>query len=148
MTFSFDINLTADRDKIRLRVGDTDSRDVLLDDETIDAILTIRNGDVTTASLDSVRAILGVLSRDIDRNNLGMSANRSQKMTHYEGVLAELVKEARVMGGIFVGGVSRSEKRKLEADSDFEQPELYLGVHDNPSALSRSGRNRGPFGCV
>ncbi len=38
MSFSFDENLSTDLDKVRLRIGDTDSEEVLLSNETITAM--------------------------------------------------------------------------------------------------------------
>ena len=48
MTWSYNENLSTDRDKVRFRIGDTDTDDQLLSNETIDAILVIRN-DVVLA---------------------------------------------------------------------------------------------------
>ena len=118
MSFSFNESLTSDLDKVRLRIGDTDSEEVLLSNETITALLTIRN-DVILASIDCVEAILGKFAREIDRQALGLGGPRSQKTTHYQALLKELRAEAaRGSTGVFFGGGSIAEKESIREDTD------------------------------
>lgn len=118
MSFSFNESLTSDLDKVRLRIGDTDSEEVLLSNETITALLTIRN-DVILASIDCVEAILGKFAREIDRQALGLGGPRSQKTSHYTALLKELRAEAaRGSTGVFFGGGSIAEKESIREDSD------------------------------
>jgi len=118
VSFSFDENLSTDPDKVRLRIGDTDSEEVLLSNETITALLTIRN-DVVLTSIDCIEAILGKFAREIDRQALGLGGPRSQKTTHYQALLKELRAEAaRGSTGVFFGGGSIAEKESIRNDSD------------------------------
>lgn len=118
MSFSFNESLTSDLDKVRLRIGDTDSEEVLLSNETITALLTIRN-DVILTAIDCVEAILGKLAREIDRQALGLGGPRSQKTTHYQALLKELRAEAaRGSTGVFFGGGSIAEKESIREDTD------------------------------
>ena len=101
-----------------MRIGDTDSEEVLLSNETITALLTIRN-DVILASIDCVEAILGKFAREIDRQALGLGGPRSQKTTHYQALLKELRSEAaRGSTGVFFGGGSIAEKESIRNDTD------------------------------
>ena len=118
MSFSFNESLTSDLDKVRLRIGDTDSEEVLLSNETINALLTIRN-DVVLASIDCIEAILGKFAREIDRQALGLGGPRSKKTTHYQALLKELRAEAaRGSTGVFFGGGSIAEKESIREDTD------------------------------
>tara|TARA_R110000824_G_scaffold159878_1_gene334458 strand:+ start:2193 stop:2627 length:435 start_codon:yes stop_codon:yes gene_type:complete len=129
MTWSFSDSIATDKDKVRLKIGDTDTDDQLLSNETIDALLVIR-ADVTLCAIDCVRAILAKLARDIDRSAVGMSGQRSQKITHYEGVLRNLVKESGGEVRMKVGGISQDAADTLRDDSDFIKPSFSVGMDD------------------
>lgn len=136
MSWSFDDSLSTDRDRIRLRIGDTDTNDQLLSNETVDALLLTRTS-VILAAIDCVQAIIAKLAREIDRSNIGMSGSRSQKTTHFHSVLRELQKEAQMDTGMKVGGISRDDRNTIEDDSDFIKPSFTVGITD------RTGRPRG-----
>ena len=140
MAWSFSDSLTTDRDKVRLKIGDTDTDDQLLSNETIDALLAIRD-DVTLCAIDCVRAILAKLARDIDRSAVGMSGQRSQKITHYEGVLRNLVKESGGEVRMKVGGISKDEASTLRDNSDYIKPSFSVGMDDytNPHGGDDNG---------
>ena len=131
MTWTYSNTLATNRDMVRLKIGDTDTNDQLLQNETIDALLTARSNSVVDASIDCVRAVLAVFVREIDRSNVGITANRSQKFNQLETLLQQLQAEARTgHGGMFVGGHSRSEKETIEDDTDFLRPFAKVGKDD------------------
>lgn len=140
MTFSYSTSLATNKDKVRFRIGDTDSNRELLSDEEIDAVLTAKPS-VLPASMECVEAILAKIARDIDRNAAGISSSRSQAFTHYKDLLIKLGREMLTESEMFVGGLSKSAKRGFEADSDFVQPSFDIGQFDNPQAGSA---NRDP----
>ncbi len=131
MTWSYNENLSTDRDKVRFRIGDTDTDDQLLSNETIDALLVIRN-DVVLASIDSVQAILAKFAREIDRQALGLGGPRSQKTTHYENLLKILRAEAdKGATGVFYGGATIAEKEDALADTTKPRPPFRLDQFNN-----------------
>ena len=131
MTWSYNENLSTDRDKVRFRIGDTDTDDQLLSNETIDALLVIRN-DVVLASIDSVQAILAKFAREIDRQALGLGGPRSQKTTHYENLLKILRAEAdKGATGVFYGGATIAEKEDAIADTTKPRPPFRLDQFNN-----------------
>tara|TARA_R100001440_G_scaffold2471_2_gene7051 strand:- start:2087 stop:2491 length:405 start_codon:yes stop_codon:yes gene_type:complete len=131
MTWSYNENLSTDRDKVRFRIGDTDTDDQLLSNETIDALLVIRN-DVVLASIDSVQAILAQFAREIDRQALGLGGPRSQKTTHYENLLKILRAEAdKGATGVFYGGATIAEKDDALADTTKPRPPFRLDQFNN-----------------
>jgi len=137
VTWSYSNTLATNRDMVRLKIGDTDTNDQLLQNETIDALLTARSNSVVDASIDCIRAILAVFVREIDRSNIGITASRSQKFNQLESLLKQLQAEARTgHGGMFVGGHSRSDKDTIESNDDFIQPFAKVGKDDFENQIS------------
>ena len=130
MAWTYSESLTTNRDKLRLRIGDTDTNDQLLSDETLDALLTARNADVSFSAVDAVRAIVAKLGREFDRNSMGMAGNRSQKVQHFYDLLKELSREARLTTGVIAGGISVAREDTIDADTDFKKPSFRVGQHD------------------
>ena len=131
MTWSFSDSLTSDRDKVRLRIGDTDTNEQLLSNETIDALLTEHSSDIALCSVASCRAIIAQFSRHLDRSAAGLSSNRSVIVTQYRELLRELLKESRLSTGVkYKGSISDSRKQTIDDDSDFVQPSFKKGQHD------------------
>jgi len=131
MTWSYDDSLPTDRDKVRFRIGDTDSEEELLSNETLDALLVIRN-DVVLASIDAVQAILAKFAREIDRQALGLGGPRSQKTTHYENLLKVLRAEAdKGSTGVFYGGATIAAKQAALADTTKPQPPFRIDQFNN-----------------
>ena len=141
MSWTFSESLAADRDIVRLKIGDTDTDDQLLSNETLDALLAIR-ADVILCSIDACRAILAKLARDIDRSAAGMSGSRSQKTQHYKDVLANLIKESGGETRVKVGGISKDSIDALNDDSDFEKPSFTIGMNDR---VNKSGGSNGDW---
>lgn len=131
MTWSYDDSLPTDRDKVRFRIGDTDSEEELLSNETLDALLVIRD-DVVLASIDAVQAILAKFAREIDRQALGLGGPRSQKTTHYENLLKVLRAEAdKGSTGVFYGGATIAEKDAALADTTKPRPPFRIDQFNN-----------------
>jgi len=131
MTWSYDDSLPTDRDKVRFRIGDTDSEEELLSNETLDALLVIRD-DVVLASIDAVQAILAKFAREIDRQALGLGGPRSQKTTHYENLLKVLRAEAdKGSTGVFYGGATIAAKQAALADTTKPQPPFRIDQFNN-----------------
>lgn len=131
MTWSYDDSLPTDRDKVRFRIGDTDSEEELLSNETLDALLAIRN-DVVLASIDAVQAILAKFAREIDRQALGLGGPRSQKTTHYENLLKVLRAEAdKGSTGVFYGGATIAAKQAALADTTKPRPPFRIDQFNN-----------------
>jgi hypothetical protein len=133
MSWSFSDTLATTRDKLRLRIGDTDSNDALLSNETLDVLLSDKNDDLALAAIDAVRAIIAKLGREFDRSAVGVGGQRSQKVLHYTDLLKQLTKEGRLSTGVVVGGLSANRKETIEGDSDFVRPSFTVGGDDSPS---------------
>ena len=131
LTWTYSESEATDRDQVRGKIGDTDTNRQLLANETIDAVL-VTYATVISASIECCRRIIAKLARDVDRSALGMSASRSQIITHYRDLIVELKAEAAIQGEVFVGGVSQTDVDAQIEDTDAVQPTFTVGQMDNP----------------
>ena len=135
MTWTYSTALTADRDKVRIRIGDTNTNDQLLSDEEIAALLTAFSSDITLTVIGCIRNIIAKLARDYDRSNVGMSAQRSQKVMHYKDLLAEYMgagpEGLLAKAEAFVGGLSKSDEEAFLDDDDYKPGAFKFGQDDN-----------------
>lgn len=131
MSFAYSTSLATNKDKVRFRIGDTDSNRPLLSDEEIDAVLVSKPA-VLPASIECVEAILAKIARDVDRNAAGISSSRSQAFNHYLELRGKLAREMLTESEMFVGGLSKAAKRSFESNPDFVQPSFGIGQFDNP----------------
>lgn len=131
MSWSYDDSLSSDRDKLRFRIGDTNTNDQLLSNELLDALLTTRDSP-TLAAVNAVEGILAKFGRDIDRNALGLGGQRSQQTQFYRELLKELRAEAaRGNTSAFYGGGSVSGKAAIQDDSDVPLTPFRLNQFKN-----------------
>ena len=133
MTFTVDSALiaTSARQQVRHMIGDIDVNKPLLTDEQIDWRLGQYNSSPSAAAIPCVRDILGKLAREVDRNAMGMSASRSQQITHYKDLLEELKADAGSLAEIYVGGTSDSEAETINSDEDYRKVAITLGWGKN-----------------
>lgn len=133
MSWSFDDSLSTNRDKVRLKIGDINTADQILSNETIDALLTEHGSDVELSAISCCRAIIAKYNRALDRNAAGMSANRSIIVDNYRALLSELLKANRGNSGArYSGSFSRDRKETIESDPDFIEPFARSGQFDYP----------------
>lgn len=134
MTWTYNIALATDRDRVRFRIGDTNTDKQLLADEEIAAQLTRFNNDIPLTVVSCIKAIIAKLARDYDRSNLGLSAQRSQQIQHYRDLLAEYqgtgVEGALSNAEMFVGGLSKDKEDSFDDDDDYKGPHLRRGQDD------------------
>lgn len=142
MTFTYDPeNITTDLAKVRTIIGDTQTGVAeLLTDEQINFFLT-QKPDIYLASIDSAKAIIAKLARDVDRSNIGMSASRSQKVQHYKDLIDQLEIEATAGAEVFAGGLSIDAHTTAETDTDLVQPKFIKDQDDNPGANHNGGHH-------
>jgi len=142
MSWSFNESLTTDRDKVRLRIGDTDTNDQILSNETIDALLTEHGSDVMLATISCVRAIIAKYARNMTRGAVGMTADMSVFVAHYQELLSDLIKQNRGNSGVrYKSAFSESRKETIESDDDYIRPFAAVGRDDYPGSGQNSPGN-------
>jgi len=92
------VAITTDRDKVRLKIGDTDMSDPILQDDEIDAALVAWPANLDLAAADSAEAIAAKYSRGFNFSTDGQTFNRRERVVHY----MDLAKTLRSRGGAFV----------------------------------------------
>ena len=138
MSWSFNESLTTDRDKVRLRIGDTNTDDQILSNETVDALLTEHSDDVMLATISCVRAIIAKYSRNLNRGAIGMTADMSIFVTQYQELLSDLIKQNRGNSGVrYKSAFNESRKDTIESDAEYIPPFASVGMTDYPG----SGQN-------
>jgi len=134
MSWTFDsTSLSTSLSQVRLLIGDTNTNDQLLTDEEVNFFYSERS-DIRLAAIECCSAIIGKLSRDIDRSNLGQSATRSQKIQHYKDLMERLRRETSAVAEVFIGGVSVSNRDNLDSEDDFIKPAFSRDRNDYVSA--------------
>lgn len=116
MTFSFNINLADEVSQVRQWLGDTDSTNVELQDETIQAILTSGLSVIKTAAR-CARNLAAKYARLVDSENDRQSQKASQAFKQYTSLAQDLDSQALQQmapagagagtAGIDVGGTVR-----------------------------------------
>lgn len=118
--------LTSDRDKVRLKIGDTDSADALLSDDEVDTCLA-EHGDLNRAAAAAAEAIAAQFSRQFDFQTDGQAFRRSQKAAAYRA----LAKELRAKAGIQTQATTRTDGYSDDVD--------YQDVAASSSGRVRAG---------
>ena len=90
--------IESDLDRVRLKIGDTDTENALLVDEEIEAFIDAWPNNIEMAAADSADAIAAKFSRGFNFSTDGQSFNRRERVEHY----TDLAKRLRSRGGVFV----------------------------------------------
>lgn len=137
MTWTFDPALSTARDKVRLALGDTDTNDQQIPDESIAAMLAAYGDDVGAASValaESLAAKYARLASDISVD--GASFDYSALVENYRQIATRL----RVAGGEGSGalgdpnvsGVSQGDIDSVDANTDRPGNAFRVGSMDAP----------------
>lgn len=131
MSWSYDPNLSTDRDRVRFLIGDTDTNDQLLSDEELDYLLT--QYSVYEAAAVACEAIAAKYARKADKEVGDLSIKWSQVSDQYTKKAQELRKQAKVSNPAvpFAGAISISQKETVEADADRTIPAFSRDQFDN-----------------
>ena len=135
MSFSYNPALPTDKDKVRLFIGDTNSADVLLQDEEIAALLAMF-GSVAIASVKACNSIAAKYARYADQETGDISVRYSQIAATYRELAQSLQDGLTGLSAPmpYAGGISRSDKLTREQDTDRVAPAFTVTMDDNPDA--------------
>jgi hypothetical protein len=133
MAFTYDV--TTDRGKVRLLIGDTDSNNALLQDDEIDFFLTDYSGVYMAASAAAM-AIAGKFARLADTTVEEVSKSYSQQQAQYNKLSSRLeakaLKVANNIPNAAITGISRDNIRDNLQKEDRVREQFYTGKFDNP----------------
>jgi hypothetical protein len=132
------------KDRVRFLVGDTVVTDEYLTDTEINAVVAGQPVP-TWAAAACAEAIAAKLARKCDLTIGATSISLSQRAEAYRDLAARLRAGGGGLlpggdgtgvptaGAAFVGGLSRTERDSLAADSDLVPPSFGVGIDDHPS---------------
>lgn len=121
MAWTYDPDLTSDRDKVRLYIGDIDTNAQLLTDAAVDNALA-EHSNLYRAAVECVDYILAKIARDIDRSGVGPNATRDQKTQHYRDLRVDLLNRAKTSGvRPYATGFDESLRETYTSDADITQ---------------------------
>lgn len=104
------MTLTRPIDIVRLKVGDTNPADPLLEDDELETYLDNWPDNVELAAADAAEAIAAKFSRDYGFQTAeGQRFDRNQRVTHY----MDLAKSLRSRGGGMIWPSPRVTARRL-----------------------------------
>lgn len=128
---------------VRMRVGDTSSGDQLLSDEEINAMVDAEGTKEGGAAL-AAETLGAQFARKADKQIGKLRIGLAKASEHYFRLADRLRAElAAKSGGVYVGGVSESDKLLDEQDADVVRPAFRRGQFDNLASDST-----GPPGYV
>lgn len=127
------------RDWIRFVIGDTDEDDELLQDEEIDAALS-NEGNKYAAAAICADAIAAKFAREADKTVGPLSISASQKGERYLKLADKLRKQTGRRVAAWAGGISESEKRTAESDTDRVDTSFKRGQFDSMETPSEDSR--------
>lgn len=130
---SFDASLTTDRDKVRVIIGDIVTTDELIEDDMIDALLTLK-GSINGAALACAENLAARFSRDRDKRvgAMSLSGNRGK---YYWDLVKQLRRAVSLNAPPYVGGISKADKETQIANTDRVEPAFHRDQFKYPGAL-------------
>ena len=120
------------KDEVRFLIGDTNSKDPLLQDEEINYLLERYNNYPMNASIEACEMVVSKFSRQADESVGGVSKSFSQKATAYLK-LRDMLRTRMAINGArpYAGGISVSDKQKNDQNSDLAPPTFTKHQFEN-----------------
>jgi len=135
VSFTYDLAViaTSEKDQVRLLIGDTDSTDVLLQDEEINYFLTAE-GSVYAAAVAGCKSIAASLNRQPGEFWAGsVRISNSDRANEYLKMAETLQRRNTLISARpFAGGISKADKETRENDSDRVKPSFTRALHTPP----------------
>lgn len=136
MTWSYLPSLATDKDRVRLKIGDTDTTSQLFSDEEIEALLTDNGDDVFETAAQLCDALATKYAR---RGNLRIddfSIDFKSRAEHFAALADQIRQQAANSPGQFgapiVGGISISEMESVRDDTDRVPSRFEVGKFSHP----------------
>lgn len=140
MAFSYTAGSTANLDRIRLLIGDTDSAapdQQRLEDAEITDLLTIY-GSYRAAAAGAADALAAKFARLATGKSMGQASLQWRRFDQLVALAQSLRNSAARAAVPFAGGMSKAIRDTNTADTDLIQPRFRSGMLDNPSSLDAS----------
>jgi len=130
MTFTYDESaLSAELNKIRLYIGDTDSNDPLLHDEEI-ALVQSDFTSFNKRCAECCKLICAQIIRRVDGRLGNLTEKSSVLYDRYEKLATEFDRRSS-SSYPWAGGIVQSDKDDIEDDNALVDPKFKKGIMDN-----------------
>lgn len=130
MTWSYNLQLTANKDKLRLMIGDTDQDDPLMSDEEL-AYLISTHGSLESAAAAVCHSLAAKYARYADKQVGDLRLSLSQRAKQFYEMAKSFTKTAQILAAPTAGGVYTSDKESWDANESVVKTAIKLGIHDN-----------------
>lgn len=133
MAWSYSNNPDASaKDQTRFLIGDTDICDQLLSDEEINWALKTYCGSPLNASIRLAEAMIAKYSRLVDETVGQVSIKYSQRLAGFQALQGLLQNRLAMEDATpYAGGISRSDKRTQEMNTDRVRPDFTKHMMEN-----------------
>lgn len=125
---------TSARNRVRLKLGDTNASNQQLQDEEIDLLLS-ETGSETAALVAAAQALAAKYAPSVDKWVGDLKILASQRHRAYldliEKTLTGTASAASRLAVPTAGGVYAAEKEAMEGDDSLVHPAFRRGLHDN-----------------
>jgi len=135
MSFSFNENLPTNKDKVRFYIGDIESNQKQVDDETIEAILDLVGDNVYSAAATICEHLSAKFAKIKHRRGGVTAINFASTASDY----AKLARKFRMKATLESGGtgfimpsISEAAKKANRDDTDLTQASFSRNIHDHP----------------
>ena len=132
MAFTYTKGSTAERDRVRLTIGDTDESRPLLEDEEIDDFLVQEADSVINASAAACEALALRFARDYSFSVDGASFQKGQITVHYQKLARRLRNRGR--------GTTTVMPRRKDGYSVYTDSDEVTGLNILDSGTGGFGR--------
>lgn len=126
------------RDAVRFLLNDTSTSNAEFQDAEI-AWMLMQKPNVYRAAAQGARRRAAEANEGVASKTVGsLTLTYSQRSANWLKVAASLEAQADKGAGSalmpFSGGISKADKELVAADADFDKPDFYRGMWDNPGS--------------
>jgi hypothetical protein len=129
MAWTYDPDITTDRDKVRLLIGDTITTDQQLQDGEI-AFFLSEESNVYRAAARACQSLAALYARKVDKAVGDLKISASQRQKAYAALAKDLWIKGGVSGIPSAGGVYVADKDSMADNDSIVHGQLRIGIHD------------------
>jgi len=143
MAFSYTLPPASDRDRVRFLIADTTEDDHRVEDEEIDLTLAQTGSDIFFAAAMCCDFLSARFAAKGRRSVGALTIEYSQMASDY-AARADSLREAGYNrpgtgAGVYVGGISKSDKDARKQDEDWEHTQVSIGFTDSKGTVYTAG---------
>ena len=132
---------TSAKDEVRFLIGDTDSREPLLQNEEIAYVLGKYNNSPINAAIRCCETIMAKFARLVNEAVGQVKINYRERYENYRDTIADLRRRLAIEDATpYAGGISVSDKRTNQDNDDRVRPDFTKHQNENQTV--------GPFTSV